>query len=52
MKMGLELQFLQLLRVSEFLPTPSDHYIRGQDILGRGLNQWREESEELWMQSN
>jgi len=33
MKMGLELQFLQLLRVSELLPTPSDHYIRGQDIL-------------------
>ena len=33
MKMGIELQFLQLLRVSELLPTTSDHYIRGQDIL-------------------
>jgi hypothetical protein len=33
MKTGIELQFLQLLRVSELLPTVSDHHFRGQDIL-------------------
>ena len=33
MKTGIELQFLQLLRVSELLPTVSDHHVRGQDIL-------------------
>jgi len=33
MKLGTELQFLQLLRVSELLPTASDHHVRGQDIL-------------------
>ncbi len=32
MKTGIELQFLQLLRVSELLPTVSDHHVRGQDI--------------------
>jgi len=33
MKLGTELQFLQLLRVSELLPTASDHHVRGRDIL-------------------